>query len=223
MLESAKITQDQELKFKCNRFSVEQFSILLMGDKILNADLKPIARKPGQQLFALDCATIANCNGVCQICHNLKSNLDEIINEKASIIEKVKNGELPKPKQVLQNPLLMYELLNIVLPHVSINDQEKNIFQLFRNANHAYELNWKKEEKSVDEQSTKKPKCDHFVPPQYARPNLPSYKPFQETFFMKFILNQLRNYNRDPHHHEYSEEKKRFWLVTKYFCVNNSS
>nr|CAG4709228.1 unnamed protein product [Naegleria fowleri] len=56
-----------------------------------------------------------------------KTNLDEIINEKASITEKVKNGELPKPKQVLQYPLLMYELLNIVLPHIPINNQEKNI------------------------------------------------------------------------------------------------
>lgn len=69
----------------------------------------------------------------------------------------------------------------------------------------------------VIETPTKKVKLDRRTEPTY-NPQLPETKPFEDTFFMQFIFDQLQNYSRDPRHHQYSDVAKRFWILVKYFA-----
>ncbi|KAF0984857.1 hypothetical protein FDP41_000756 [Naegleria fowleri] len=68
------------------------------------------------------------------------------------------------------------------------------------------------------ESPQKKVKLDLRTEPT-CKPCLPEMKkPFEDTFFMQFIFDQLRNYSRDPRHHQYSDIAKRFWILVKYYA-----
>ncbi|KAF0976509.1 hypothetical protein FDP41_004408 [Naegleria fowleri] len=213
----------QELKFNCNGFPSDKYSELLFGDCIFNANYKPIAIKTGTKLKSVECNQLGTkATGICNNCQSTMNHLDQIISKKDVIFQQIADGVRPAPKSLLAYPLLMYEIISKLVVHSKeLTETESELVSLFRQAQEHYDSTWNFESVNVEyvmESPQKKVKLDLRTEPT-CKPCLPEMKkPFEDTFFMQFIFDQLRNYNRDPRHHQYSDIAKRFWILVKYYA-----
>lgn len=79
-------------------------------------------------------------------------------------------------------------------------------------------MNIKLNQKLLSPPAIPKKQLDLHTPPESVNPLASkTYVKFEDTFFVKFLENQLENYSRHPNHHKYDEVMKRYWLLGRYF------
>ena len=215
------------MSFECKGIDATQYGDLMFGNTLYNSNFNVIGTQDNNILKSIRCKKCCGVNGICTECDDLEKTLKSKMETQQRLCKEIEEGKIPPPKSMICFPLLLYSLLSKLvtkLKHIkeTTTEDEQQVLDCYRKARESYESTWENvESKTIEceiETCSKKVDLDKRIEPTCNPPKLPIFKPFTQTFFMKFLMNQLRNYSRHPRLHTYSEEEKRFWLVGYYFC-----
>jgi hypothetical protein len=206
---------------QCIGFDATRFYQLLNADKsnVMNGNGIIVGNVLNNKIRSVKCKHNTTAN-LCSECLNLQKQLNIKLQNIPEILNNVKSGRCPSFSSVIAYPHIMFNLiheLTSLISNIPKDKYEIELLSAYREARGQYNSYWGETSKEIISTSIDNIRTTHNPPTETNPTNIVPYKPFQETFFMKFISNQLQNFSRSPTHHIFDNVLKRFWVCSRFF------